>query len=53
VTVAPTGGTGTTNTKGTGTDTTKKYTPFDKLSDYASQFLRLDRSSSGQTSKEN
>lgn len=49
VTVTPTGGTGTdTSNKGTGTDTKKEDTPFDKLSDYASQFfdwieVRLDR----------
>ena len=48
VTVAPTGGTTGTGTSGTGTSSSTKKTPFDYLSDYASQFfdwieVRLDR----------
>lgn len=48
VTVAPSGGTTGTGTSGTGSSSSTKKTPFDKLSDYASQFfdwieVRLDR----------
>lgn len=48
VTVAPSGGTTGTGTSGTGTSSSTKKTPFDYLSDYASQFfdwieVRLDR----------
>ena len=48
VTVAPSGGTTGTGTSGTGSSSSTKKTPFDYLSDYASQFfdwieVRLDR----------
>ena len=48
VTVAPTGGTTGTGTSGTDSSSSTKKTPFDYLSDYASQFfdwieVRLDR----------
>ena len=48
VTVTPSGGTTGTGTSGTGSSSSTKKTPFDKLSDYASQFfdwieVRLDR----------
>lgn len=48
VTVAPSGGTTGTGTSGTGSSSSTKDTPFDKLSDWASQFfdwieVRLDR----------
>ena len=39
VTVAPSGGTTGTGTSGTGSSSSTKKTPFDKLSDYASQFF--------------
>lgn len=48
VTTTPSGGTTGTGTSGTGSSSSTKKTPFDKLSDYASQFfdwieVRLDR----------
>lgn len=48
VTVTPSGGTTGTGTSGTGSSSSTKKTPFDKLSDWASQFfdwieVRLDR----------
>ena len=48
VTVSPSGGTTGTGTSGTGSSSSTKKTPFDYLSDYASQFfdwieVRLDR----------